>query len=138
MFKPEDRLIYRFEDRKGKRAIDPMAAYDTFLEEIADDTPDELFRAEAAASRPPDWPDDIPYQPDNKIVLQEARRARRKLLAAIRKAVGVTSVEDDPEFGLTEFDTFRLWFDMIDYMNSLKKNSGVTPSSATDTASPGN
>jgi len=124
MFEPDERLIYKFKDRKGEtRAIDPMAAYDCFVESLGDESPDELFRAEDAAV-------DIASGlsgPEARMLLDNARAARMKLLDAIRKALGVSSLEDDPEHGLTRLDTFRLWYDVVRYMDSLKKSTDETP-----------
>lgn len=135
MFKPDERNIYQFHDRKGPRSADPVAAYDAFLESIGDTSVEDLFRREAAVEPPPGWPAGEPYFPDSPVVIQEAREARRAILKGIRAALRVTSVDEDPEFGLSEVDTFRLWFDMIAYMNSLKKSTDATPSSPPPTGS---
>lgn len=128
MFKPDERSIFRFEDRRGPRAIDPIAFHDAFLEACGDESPDDLFRAEASESRPPDWPEDAPYDP-GPIVREEARRARRKIVGCVSKAAGVKHLDDDPESGLTTLDLFRLWYAILEFLGSLKKSTGETPSS---------
>jgi hypothetical protein len=128
MFKPDERSIFRFEDRMGPRALDPMAFKDAFMEACGDESPDDLFRAEASAARPADIPDGTDYTP-GAMVFAESRRARRKLVEAICKAAGVRHLDDDPEFGLTTLDLFRLWYAILEYMGALKKNTDATPSS---------
>lgn len=122
MFEPDERLIYQFKDRKGEtRSVDPLAAYDAFVEALGDESPEELFRAEDSAGMV------VGGGPEAKMMLDNARAARLKLLEAIRKALGVASLEDDPENGLTRLDTFRLWYDVVEYLGSLKKSTDATP-----------
>ncbi len=137
MFEPDERLIYQFKGRKGEvRCVDPMAAWDRFVEAIGDETPDDLFKAERAARTPPDWPEGEPYMPD-KMMIRESRDARRKIVGGLKEAFNVKSVEEDPENGLSQNDMFRIWFDMFGYMDSLKKSTDVTQSTAPPTEEAG-
>lgn len=136
MFQPSDRSIYRFQDRTGNvRSADPLAVWDAFIEAIGDETPGELFEAERAAMKPADWPENQPFLPD-KLIIRESRDARRRIVAALKTAFGIKTIDEDPEAGFLQNDLFTLWNDMFGFMESLKKSTGVSQSSPQPTGEP--
>jgi hypothetical protein len=110
VYKPKERLIYRYWNGKEEVAVDPMVLY----KRLMDKGPEISIDLKVASS-----------------ASKDNRKAHDRMIGTLRE---VFSLESLVNGGLTEQETQDLMDHFLLYVESIKKNSNPTPISVTETS----